>query len=211
MALEEIEITKDRGRALWKIEEDEDELRKMIGAVDPIPASVHNPKKRMEWLAGRVVVKAILEQLGLTFKGIVKDEFGKPFPKAYDYQLSLSHSYPYVTALVDREPPTGIDLEQPKEKLLRIASRVFRHDELKDAGSDITKLCIYWCAKEALIKVYGKKDLTLAENLIISPFSRESEGNILGSIIVKDVETIIPLYYKVYPNFVVVYTKRNAS
>lgn len=210
MALEEITITGNRGWALWKIEEDENALRALVGTVDQPPATVHNTKKRLEWFAGRAVVKAIMEQLGLPFKGIVKDEFGKPFPKAYDYQLSLSHSYPYVAALVDRDISVGIDLEQPKDKLLRVAPRVLHRDELADAGDDVIKHCIYWCAKEALIKVYGKKDLTLAENLLIGPFTRETAGNIPGRIIVNDIETIIPLYYKVYPNFVVVFNKRNA-
>lgn len=211
MALEKIVITDTGGWALWKIEEDEETLQRMVGTVDELPPSIHNPKKRMEWFGGRVVVKTIMERLGLSFKGIVKDEFGKPFPKAHDFQLSLSHSYPYVGALIDREISVGIDLEQPQEKLLRVAPRVFRKDELADAGIDIVKCCIYWCAKEALIKIYGKKDLTLAENLIISPFTRQNEGHILGRIIVKDIETIIPLYYIVYPNFVVVLNKRNAS
>ncbi len=211
MALEKIVITDTGGWALWKVEEDEDTLLRMVESVDELPSSIHNIKKRMEWLAGRVVVKTIMERLGLHFKGIVKDEFGKPFPKAYDYQLSLSHSYPYVGALIDREISVGIDLEQPQEKLLRVAPRVFHPNELADAGNDVVKCCIYWCAKEALIKVYGKKDLTLAENLFINPFTRETEGDILGRIIVKDIETIIPLYYIVYPNFVVVLNKRNAS
>jgi 4'-phosphopantetheinyl transferase len=211
MALEKIVITNTGGWALWKIEEDEEALQRIVGSVDELPPSIHNSKKRMEWLAGRVVVKTIMERLGLPFKGIVKDEFGKPFPKAYDYQLSLSHSYPYVGALIDREISVGIDLEQPQEKLLRVAPRVFHKDELTDAGSDLVKCCIYWCAKEALIKIYGKKDLTLAENLLISAFRRENEGPILGRIIVKDIETVIPLYYIVYPNFVVVLNKRNAS
>lgn len=211
MALEKIVITDTGGWALWKIEEDEDTLLRIVGSADQPPSSIHHSKKRMEWFAGRVVVKTIMERLGLPFKGIVKDEFGKPFPKAYDYQLSLSHSYPYVGALLDREISVGIDLEQPKEKLLRVAPRVFHASELADAGSDIVKYCIYWCAKEALIKIHGKKDLTLAEHLIISPFTRKTEGDILGRIIVKNIETIIPLHYIVYPNFVVVLNKRNAS
>jgi len=210
MALEKITMTTDRGWALWKIDEDEEALAALIGNVDQIPATIHNTKKRLEWLAGRAVVKTIMTELGLPFKGIVKDEFGKPFPKAYDYQLSLSHSFPYVAALVDRDIPVGIDLEQPKDKLLRVAPRVLHANELADAGDDVIKHCIYWCAKEALIKVYGKKDLTLAENLIIGPFTRKMEGDIPGRIIVNDVERIIPLYYQVHPNFVVVFNKRNA-
>jgi 4'-phosphopantetheinyl transferase len=118
----------------------------------------------------------------------------------------LSHSFPYVGVLMDRYFPAGIDLEQPKDKLLRIAARIHHQDELKDAGMDLTKHCIYWCAKESLVKWYGKKDLIFAENMFIEPFERKHEGDIRGKIIAAGKETMIPLHYIVYPNFVVVFT-----
>jgi phosphopantetheinyl transferase len=112
-----------------------------------------------------------------------------------------------VAAIIDHDKTVGIDLEQPKEKLLKIAPRILANEELADAGDDITKHCVYWCAKEALIKVYGKKDLTLAENLIISPFQLENEGNITGRIIVKNTITTIPLKYQVFESFVIVFNQ----
>ena len=103
----------------------------------------------------------------------------------------------------------GIDLEQPKEKLLRIASRVHHENELTDLGTDIVKHCIYWCAKESLIKWYGRKDLIFAENMFIEPFERHDEGDITGKIIIGGTETLIPLHYIVYTNFVLVFTCRS--
>lgn len=206
MALEKIIIEKDRAWALWHLEEDESTLQDIV-RFESLPETITNPKKRMEWLGGRVLVKVIMSALGLPFRGITKDDFGKPFPKGHQHQLSLSHSYPYVAALIDAQV-AGIDLEQPKDKLLRIAHRVLHPEELADAGEDITKHCIYWCAKEALVKVHGKKDLTFAENLLIGPFERKHEGDIVGNIIVRDEKQVIPLHYIVYQNFVVVLTKR---
>jgi hypothetical protein len=66
------------------------------------------------------------------------------------------------------------------------------------------KHCIYWCAKEALIKIHGKKDLVFAENMKIAPFLKEKQGKIVGSIIVNSETTAIPLQYFVHENFVVV-------
>lgn len=206
MALEKIIIEKDRAWALWHLEEDESTLQDIV-RFEALPDTITNPNKRLEWLGGRVLVKVIMSSLGLPFRGIIKDEFGKPFPKGHPHQLSLSHSYPYVAALIDNEI-AGIDLEQPKDKLLRIAHRVLHINELQDAGDDIIKHCIYWCAKEALVKVHGKKDLIFAENLLIDPFEHKHEGDIIGNIIVRDTRQIIPLHYIVYPNFVVVLTKR---
>jgi phosphopantetheinyl transferase len=207
MPLEKIKAESNRCWALWKLEEDEQTLGDTLDSAEVLPDSITNQQKRLEWLGGRILIKAMMARLGLTYSGIVKDEFGKPFPKNSPYQLSLSHSYPYVAALMDAKGPVGIDLEQPKEKLLRIAPRVLHPRELLDAGDNVVKHCIYWCAKESLVKVYGKKDLTFAENLLISPFQQESCGDIVGRIIVDHHETMVPLYYRVLPNFVLVFSK----
>ena len=211
MPLEKIVHDKGRTWALWKVTEDESVLREHLHHDEGISETITNPKKRLEWLAGRVIVKAILTSIHLPFNGIVKDEFGKPSPKGHDHQLSLSHSFPYVAALLDEKESVGIDVEQPKAKLLSIAPRVLHKDELADAGSNIIKHCIYWCAKESLIKVHGKKDLTFAENLIIAPFVQEKQGDIVGRIIVAGSERIIPLHYMVTPDFVMVLSKRSTT
>ncbi len=207
MPLEKLVVELGRTWGLWRIEEAEETLAEMV-PFEKISDTITSPQKRLEWIAGRVLVKEVMEAMDLNFQGIVKDEFGKPFPEGYDYQLSLSHSFPFVAVLLDKYESVGIDLEQPKEKLLRIAPRIHSEDELNDAGTDIIKHCIYWCAKEALIKIYGKKDLIFSENMKILPFQRQTEGNIIGKIIVKDEERVIPLYYQVTKEFVLVFNKR---
>lgn len=209
MGLEKLAIEGPRAWGLWKIEEEERVLHNYLPLPEPVPDNISNPKKRLEWLAGRVLVNAVMQGLGMRYQGIDKDEHGKPFPRGCNYQLSLSHSHPYVAVLMDATHPVGVDLEQPNEKLFRIGPRVLHPQELADAGVDLVKHCIYWCAKEALIKVHGKKDLVLAENLRITPFVRENDGDILGRIIVDGSESVIPLQYRVFPGFVVVFSKQN--
>jgi 4'-phosphopantetheinyl transferase len=208
MPLEKIVLESTRAWALWRIKEDEASLAARISPLEQISETITNTNKRLEWLAGRVLVKEVLASMALPFHGITKDEYGKPFPKGYDFHLSLSHSFPFVATLIDKKESAGIDLEQPKEKLLRIAPRIFHPEELLDAGNDITKHCIYWCAKETLVKVHGQKNLIFAENLLIDPFQMNNEGDISGRIIVADSERVIPLRYIVNPNFVVVFNQR---
>src|SRR5690606_17907428 len=104
------------------------------------------------------------------------------------HHISLSHSYPYVTVIIDTEKSVGIDLEHFKSKLLRIAPRMFSPLELKDAGNSVEKNCVYWSAKEALMKVYGKKDLVFSENLLVESFKLESTGVLTGHIITAEKE-----------------------
>lgn len=187
----------------WRVLEDEKSLATVV-PFEKVSDAIANPFKRLEFLAGRVLIKSLLKNWNVDYNGLTKDEFGKPFLADSDIQISLSHSYPYVAAIIHRHKKVGIDLEQPKDKLLRIAPRVLAERELKDAGNDIVKNCVYWCAKEALIKIYGKKDLILAKNLLITPFLLSSEGYLIGRILANNSETAIPLHYIVYENFVVV-------
>jgi 4'-phosphopantetheinyl transferase EntD len=202
-------IVQETGRAwgLWHIAETESTLASEVLPFEQVPDTLVHPNKRLEFLAGRALVKTLMTAMHLDFQGITKDAYGKPYPRGCDHHLSLSHSYPYVGALLDLNQPAGIDLEQPKDKLFRIAPRVFAPEELHDAGASLAKHCIYWCAKEALLKIHGKKDLIFAENLLISPFREELEGDIRGRIIVNDTVTVVTLHYIVYPNFVVVFNQ----
>jgi 4'-phosphopantetheinyl transferase len=207
MPLEKIVVESDRAWALWLITEDEITLQSEVSSIEQMPEGMSNSQKRLEWLAGRVAAKHVMSALNVDFRGIAKDKFGKPFPRMSKMQLSLSHSFPYAAALADRSAPVGIDLEQPKEKLLRIAKRIHHAEELRDLDDDLIKHCIYWCAKESMIKMHGRKDLIFAENMFILPFERKEEGNITGKFIIGDNQSIIRMHYLVYPSFVMVYTR----
>ncbi len=206
MPLEKLEYqAEERAWGIWRIAEDEQALLDQVKDYESISDTITHPEKRLEFIAGRVLARNLLEALGKSFEGVTKDVYGKPFFKQNTFQLSLSHSYPYVAALADIRQSVGIDLEQIKKKLLKIGPRVLHPSELLDAGEDETKHCIYWCAKEALIKIYGKKDLVFSEHLLITPFRLEQKGHLTGKIFMNGTETTVPLQYFVYNNFVVVF------
>lgn len=203
MPVDQIFSTTDSLWGIWKIQEDENTLAAEVPRDIP-PDYVINPLKRREFFAGRVLIKRLLDHWELPYRGIVKDSSGKPFLADSPLQISLSHSYPYVAAILHRHKNVGIDLEQPKSKLLRIAPRILADTELADAGDNLVKHCIYWCAKESLIKIYGKKDLIFSKNLLIEPFEFRDSGILIGRIVAGTAETAIPLAYRVRGDFVVV-------
>jgi phosphopantetheinyl transferase len=189
---------------IWKVEESAEELA--FTAFEEAPEGIIHITKRLEWLASRVLVRTLLEQNDLPYSGIHKDEFGKPFLRELTHHISLSHAYPYVAVQLDSNKSVGIDIEQPTEKLLRIAPRVLSMEELENAGSDIRKHCVYWCAKEALYKVYGKRGLHFADQLLVEPFILEETGDLKGTITVREEKLNVALSYENEPEFVVVYT-----
>ncbi|MFZ1805880.1 MAG: 4'-phosphopantetheinyl transferase superfamily protein [Cyclobacteriaceae bacterium] len=192
--------------ALWHITEDEGFLANQLKPVS-CPKEIISPQKRLEWLCGRLLIRHLVDSVGLIFHGIEKDQFGKPFLKNLDHHISLSHSYPYVAAQIHPSHSVGIDIEQPKEKLLRVAPRILNLEELENAGSDLTKHCIYWSAKEALYKIYGKRGLLFTNNLNIQPFDLEEAGHLKGRIDAEGNSVFAELQYIVQEDYVLVYSK----
>jgi 4'-phosphopantetheinyl transferase len=191
--------------AIWKIEEQEDQLINLLTSHDSIPGTITHPNKRAEAIAGKVTTALLLKEFGQVYEGVIKNEHGKPFLKNSNFQLSQSHSFPYVAVIISDNQNVGIDIEQPKKNLAIVAPRVFSQVELKRTGTDLTRLCIYWCAKEALIKLYGKKDLRLIEEISVEDFTFQTKGSFTGRITRKGHEKSYALYYLVQEEFILVH------
>lgn len=97
--------------------------------------------------------------------------------------MSISHSFPYATAIIHAEKPVGIDIEQPRDKILRIAEKFLNPKERDFAGNDLELLSILWSAKEVLYKIHGRKKLTFKQHLFIQPFEKRIDGIIRCSIV----------------------------
>lgn len=206
MPLQELNSIKNGKIALWHITEEENELSKML-KLDICPEDVISPLKRLEWICGRLLLQHLAASSGIKYSGLRKDEFGKPFLKDSDYHISLSHSYPFVAAQLHPGNRVGIDIEQPKQKLLKIAPRILDKGELENAGTNIIKHCIYWCGKEALYKVYGRRGLLFTHHLHLKPFELKEGGDIQGWIETNGDQILVDLYYIVTKEYVLVYTK----
>ncbi len=208
MPLQDLKIVDQGMVALWRITETEDALTYQAAPAD-CPKEVVHTLKRLEWLAGRAAIRLLTVKMGLAYNGLGKDEFGKPFLIGLPHPISLSHSYPYVAVQIHASCPVGIDVEQPHDKLLSIAHRILNAEELRDAGSDKVKHCIYWCAKEALYKIYGKRSLIFASHLEVAPFSLRTEGDLIGYIHCNEEKEKFGLHYVVQSDFVLVYSTAN--
>jgi phosphopantetheinyl transferase len=176
--------------AVWHITESHDELQAMLPSeilTDAELASIHHPQKQVEFFCSRLTIKYLTDKLGIKYVGIKKDEYGKPYLVDSDWQFSLTHTLEYIAVVMHETKALGIDLEQPSQKLLRIAHKFLSETERHDADSDLDKLCIYWSAKEALYKLYGKRKVIFIDNLLISPF-RKDQQIIKGRLKIKEID-----------------------
>lgn len=195
--------------AIWFISEEEQEFTSLME--ERPDSTIMNFTKRLEWLAGRALLRQLSEHVGIDYVGTTKDEFGKPFLIKHPHHISLTHSFPYVAAQIDLQDEIGIDLEQPKSKLLTIAHRILSPTELMDAGHDVIKHCVYWCAKETMYKAYGKKGLHFSNQLQVKPFVLLNAGDIYGRINANEISRDLTMTYLIQPDYVLVHTKPQST
>ncbi|MEQ9287225.1 MAG: 4'-phosphopantetheinyl transferase superfamily protein [Cyclobacteriaceae bacterium] len=173
------DISPHAAYALWHVG---DSIEKLQNAyLDDIPDEIANyhPNKQIEYLASRILIRLLCKHVGIGYCGIFKDENGKPHLKESTHHISISHSYPVVACMVDKQGPCGIDIETPRKQLIKIQRKFLNKEEQKFANNDLERLCQLWCAKEALYKLYGRKKLVFPENLSVN-FS--GDGQLSGEI-----------------------------
>jgi 4'-phosphopantetheinyl transferase len=157
---------------VWRLTETEEELRNSLPS--PVDfdelSTISHPQKKREWMAGRILLSQLVVAAGYEFRGIRKDTHGKPFLIECPCFISLTHTFDYIGAVLHADRSVGIDMEKKHEKLLRIAAKYLVEEELAQAGVHIPSLCIYWCAKEAIFKLNGRKKVSFRDDIRIAPF-----------------------------------------
>lgn len=126
-------------------------------------ATLRSPKRRLEWLAGRTLLLALLEQA----RGEIQAELlrsrtdgGVGYRGAADLQLSLSHTDGLVAAALASRA-VGVDVERPRPReLVEAAPQLFTPMETAAlaavAGSPRLELFYdFWTLKEAACKAAG--------------------------------------------------------
>lgn len=144
-----------------------------------------NIKRKREFVATR-----ILRHENLGFEHIHYDSNGAPYIKSEGF-ISISHSGNTVGLAINKSHSVGLDLEFPRENILKIKSKFLSalEMELFDCMNKdvVTQL---WSAKEALYKLAGRKEILFIEELVIS---KTNHGSIKGTIINPDHELYVKL------------------
>lgn len=168
---------------IWEIVEPLPELLALYpqAEADPDFTAIKVPQRRQQWIAGRLLVKKLLEIYGLPFPGIYKDEHKKVHLIDSHYHISIAHSDQWAVASVDLYNPTGIDIEKVTPRIRKVASKLLTPAEKEVvAPDDDLGLTVYWCAKEALYKLYGRKLLHFNQEIHVE--RRQDPRMFRGSI-----------------------------
>lgn len=168
--------------AIWRVEESPEDLISRLQLDDrerKVLAGFHKGKRTLHWLATRVLLRHMLDTPG--FIDCPSDENGKPYLANFPQKISLTHSFEYVAVMMSDNGEVGIDLELVKSKILRIAEKFMKPEELAflegmEEESRILHLYACWCAKEAVYKLQGNKGVSFREDMSIHPFQFQDQG-----------------------------------
>ncbi len=189
---------------VWKITETLNELKINFDLEADyllLANEIVNEYKRVEFLVSRITIKSACFENNISFKSINKDEHGKPFLENSDWQMSISHTKDFVGVVLRKYKPLGIDIEKPQAKMFKVLKRLCTYSELEIIADKMEYASIIWSAKEALYKLYGKRNVDFKENLLI----KKNENVFVGKIKMPDYEAEHSIYIeKLFDYFVVV-------
>lgn len=204
------QVDDDTEFAIWKIEEQADELYSKLQLNDAEKAYVDalsSGKRHLHWLGTRVLLREMLHTD--QYIDCRVDSHGKPYLFNLPYQISLSHSFDYAAVMVSKSRPVGIDIEQIKQKVERIAHKFMRPEELAFISDQtkIEQLYVCWCAKEAVYKCYGQKEVSFSDHILLNPFQFEHHGIIEATLVKDDIHIPYEVSYLKYDDYMIGYVK----
>lgn len=203
----DIQIDNNLRVALWRLEEPESFfLEKMeLSAAEEEELRDLKGHRRVEMLAARWLLHEMTGEERR--KNCHKDQYGKPFLTDFPQEMSISHSMDWIAAIFSPKP-VGIDIQIITEKIARIASKFMRPEEAACLSGDhfLEHLHVFWGAKEALYKAYGKKELDFRGHIFLHPFDYNlEEGKCSGYIHKEDYHESFDIFYRKIDDYLLVY------
>ena len=119
------------------------------------------PARAREYLAWRAIVR---REVGRDAR-IAYDAVGAPVLENYPYRLAVSHCQGRVAVGIS-DRPCAVDIERLDRNFGRILSRYLTPDEQR-LSTHPHFPAVAWCAKEALYKYAGRRELDLLRDLRI--------------------------------------------
>lgn len=162
---------------VWRVEETTETLKKFLP--EKTSAELQIAFSHPERLRQKLVVSMLMETLGFDFDPqIFYLPGGKPVLKNSEGHISISHSRQHVGVLYHPFLSCGLDLEEPTDRLRRMAVRFVNTEEEAWIGHsrELHDLCLVWSAKEAVFKAIGGGGIVFREHLTVKAPHQTPEG-----------------------------------
>ncbi len=158
------QINENTRLGVWKIEETEEFFKGNV----PLHRDVTHPHKRLQHLAGRFLLQYLFPDF--PYELIQIADTRKPFLPNEAYHFSISHCGDYAAAIVSKTNRVGVDVEEPKEKVMRIADKFLSEEEKEifieqHTMNNVQLTTLLWSCKETVFKWYGDGGVDFKEHI----------------------------------------------
>jgi len=157
---------------IWKITETFDELYSQVILKEKTLSRLQGMKSETHQRAF-LSVRKLLQETGHNDLQLHYDEFGKPHLDNENH-ISITHSFDF-SAIILSDKNVGIDIEQRREKIIRIADKFVDDSEFTFLNKEnlqeyISKLTVIWGIKEAVFKIRNEKGISFKDHIFVAPF-----------------------------------------
>lgn len=97
-----------------------------------------------------------------------------------DISLTISHSRDYAAVAFSAERTVGVDIEQWREQLVRVAPRVLSESEMAVYSATPALLLRAWTMKEALYKAALTPGLDFRRDIMLPPNPASTDATVAG-------------------------------
>jgi len=159
---------------LWKITEDFNALYKEVKLNATSLSRLENMKSESHQ-KGFMAVRMLLQHINHSDFDLYYDDKGKPHLNGEKY-ISISHSNGFSAILISDES-IGLDIEQLKEKTLKIASRFMDISHLENLSIEdkVKKATVIWGIKESIFKIKNETGISFPNDIFEEDFSWEDK------------------------------------
>ncbi len=180
--------------------------------------------RQAQWLAGRRLVHALVEDLSAATPHPVvqNDATGRPWLTdgvPDNLVVSLSHSGAWVAAVLAEGGRVGVDVEIIRDKAQRLAGKFLAPNEWADAQAatqnapdSSAHYTLLWSAKETLYKLAAQRGIIFKNQLLLNAFEPRAAGKIPATLLLNGLQTRHSIcYYRPAPGYVLTYCHEPAA
>ena len=168
----------------------------------PLQRQISHPKKRLQHLAGRLLLKELYP--GFPYNLIRIADTRKPFLENDAYHFSISHCGHYAAVIVSKKDRVGVDIEFFSAKVENLKDKFLSITEQETFAAinnyqfsivNFQLLTMAWSIKEAIYKWYGHGGLDFKEHIHIEKISMTRKEGIAECRFLKQKDILLPVHF----------------
>jgi 4'-phosphopantetheinyl transferase len=198
---------------VWDIREDAVELLQGL-MLRPSERELYNTfrtdSRQLQWLAYRRLIKELISPESYP---VHYDEAGKPYLAGSNRHISVTHTENFAGVILSSKVRVGIDMEKIRPRIERVKEKFLAEEELAAIPQEhwLDYLTLAWCAKEALYKLYGYRNMDFRENLRVLLPVRPVDSCFSGSVLLHGRQTDYKLFHERHDDLYVVWVAEKAE